>query len=157
EKPNSRPSPVAPTTSWAPATGPDPKLKDLYMGRSATMARSDVTRGDTPAMSSPMPQLPPTPGVQLGFALRSPLNTSTVVRLFGGSVSDFNGLVLGKSVRYCRWACAAVAFGFCTVRYSLNPRSVVPSAKSHSVPGFVAPNATCPSRMGPSPKLKLFT
>jgi len=47
--------------------------------------------------------------------------------------------------------------GFCSVRYSFQPLSVLPSANDQVVAGAFAPKASWPSRIAPDPKLKFST
>src|SRR5437879_5083072 len=62
---------VDPGTSCAPATTPLPKLKTMYIGRSATIGTSELTVTDTPPTPGPTP-----------FAAS---NTATVNRLWDGT------------------------------------------------------------------------
>src|SRR5207245_2454678 len=48
---------VEPTTTDAPATEPLPKLRTMYIGRSATIATVDVIWTDTPTALGPTPSV----------------------------------------------------------------------------------------------------
>src|SRR5438309_3358554 len=100
----------------------------MYIGRSATIGWVEVTVVDTPAIPGPTPSCG--------------LKTSTVTRLRGLIVTVRTVTLLAPSTYRRVTRAGRVALGFCSVRYSLKPGKVVPSAKFHCSAGALAPKAT---------------